>query len=293
LAAEAVFIGVTWLMLDINTSAWIHNLTARLVPISRQAAASGDWSRADEILDSKNTALRESYAQRLSKLSLRFPNNEGEVYIVVVDHGHSYELYPSDSSPEDVGMAPSWELEAYSTGKSTYTPEPFSDNGGTYVGAFTPIVHEGRVVGLMAAELDSATLSQFQEIVRRAFLLSILPAVLASLVISYVLACMFVDPMDVFRAVEESAKGQRSQQSGSVDHWDTLTSREKELAELVRQGLTNPQIADKLSLSVDTVKTHLKNIHTKTGLGKLQLAVAAQARREMSAPEGDHTAGPS
>lgn len=282
LAAEAVTIAVAWFMLGINTTAWIDDQTARLVPISQQAASSFDWSRLDEILADKNAALRETYSRQLAKLSRPF-GMESEVYAVVTGHGHSYEIYGSDPSLTDVGQTPPWEREAYSTGKTTHTPGPYSDSGGTYVAAFTPVERNGRVVGLLAAETDSTTLAGLQGVVHRAFLWSILPAILASLVISYVLACMFVDPMDVFRAVGESVQGQRSQRADIPDLWDSLTPREKEVAELVRQGLMYQQIADRISVTLDTVKTHMKNINKKTGFSKVDLAVAAQARREISA----------
>jgi DNA-binding CsgD family transcriptional regulator len=281
-AAEAVAIGVAWLMLDRNISAWIQGQTARLIPISQQAASSADWSRLGEVLDAKNTSLRESYSRRLEKLSRPFFGNEGEVYVVVVDHGHSFEIYPSDPALEEVGKTPPWELEAYSTRRTTYTAVPYSDQGGTYLAAFTPILHNGRVVGLVAAELDSATLAEFQGIVRQAFWFSLLPAMIVSIIVSYALAYWFVDPIEVFRAVEETIQERRSQPSGLPDLWDCLTAREKAIAELARQGLTNPEIANKESISLDTVKTHFKNIRAKTGLKKSQLAVQAQALRDIS-----------
>lgn len=45
-----------------------------------------------------------------------------------------------------------------------------------------------------------------------------------------------------------------------------LTLREVEIIRLIRAGCTTEQIADKLHIAVDTVKTHRKNIHTKLGL---------------------------
>jgi DNA-binding NarL/FixJ family response regulator len=45
-----------------------------------------------------------------------------------------------------------------------------------------------------------------------------------------------------------------------------VTAREREILELVSEGHTNAYIAAKLGLSELTVKTHLHNIYTKTGL---------------------------
>lgn len=48
-----------------------------------------------------------------------------------------------------------------------------------------------------------------------------------------------------------------------------LTFREVEIVRLIREGLSNEQIADRLTLSVETVKTHRKNIHFKLGINKV------------------------
>ncbi len=42
-----------------------------------------------------------------------------------------------------------------------------------------------------------------------------------------------------------------------------LTKREKEILTHIAEGLTNGQIAEKLFISVDTVDSHRKNLHTK------------------------------
>ena len=46
----------------------------------------------------------------------------------------------------------------------------------------------------------------------------------------------------------------------------TLTPREREVAELVAQGLSNREVADRLVLSERTVESHVRNMLTKTGL---------------------------
>ena len=48
--------------------------------------------------------------------------------------------------------------------------------------------------------------------------------------------------------------------------WASLTPTELAVVEQVRLGLTNPQIAERLLMSRDTVKTHLSHIYTKLGV---------------------------
>ncbi len=45
-----------------------------------------------------------------------------------------------------------------------------------------------------------------------------------------------------------------------------LTRRETDIAQLVTVGLTNPEVADKLCISVRTVQNHLRSIYEKTGV---------------------------
>jgi DNA-binding CsgD family transcriptional regulator len=45
-----------------------------------------------------------------------------------------------------------------------------------------------------------------------------------------------------------------------------LTDREREVAGLLRKGLTRRQIGEQLHLAPETVKTHLRNIRRKLGL---------------------------
>lgn len=48
-----------------------------------------------------------------------------------------------------------------------------------------------------------------------------------------------------------------------------LTFREVEVIRLIKEGLSNEQIAGRIHLSVETVKTHRKNIHFKLGISKV------------------------
>ncbi len=63
-----------------------------------------------------------------------------------------------------------------------------------------------------------------------------------------------------------------------------LTTREEEVLRLIAIGLTNPQIAERLSLSQSTVKTHVAEIKRKLGLATRADVISAYYR----ATGGDH-----
>ena len=60
---------------------------------------------------------------------------------------------------------------------------------------------------------------------------------------------------------------------------DTLSEREIATLRLVAEGKANKQIARELSLSEDTVKTHLKNVFTKLDVDDRTHAVTVAVRR--------------
>lgn len=49
----------------------------------------------------------------------------------------------------------------------------------------------------------------------------------------------------------------------SLQNWQQLTPRERELTALIWLGLSNPQISQQLSISQNTVKAHIRNILAK------------------------------
>jgi DNA-binding NarL/FixJ family response regulator len=57
-----------------------------------------------------------------------------------------------------------------------------------------------------------------------------------------------------------------------------LTSRERDVLDLIAAGLGTKQIAGRLSLSVHTIKTHVESIFLKLGVRSRAEAVAIGAR---------------
>ena len=62
---------------------------------------------------------------------------------------------------------------------------------------------------------------------------------------------------------------------------DDLTSRELEVLRLIREGYTNKQIADQLSISENTVNFHIKNLMEKLRANDRTHAVTIALRRGM------------
>ena len=57
--------------------------------------------------------------------------------------------------------------------------------------------------------------------------------------------------------------------------YEELTDREREIASLLVEGLSNKQIADKLFISEGTVKNYISSIYDKTGIhDRVKLVVA-------------------
>jgi len=59
---------------------------------------------------------------------------------------------------------------------------------------------------------------------------------------------------------------QRTRNSDSLDLYDTLTNREREVLQLGAEGHTNAEIAGRLFISPRTVETHRANVMHKLGL---------------------------
>ena len=60
-----------------------------------------------------------------------------------------------------------------------------------------------------------------------------------------------------------------------------LTPREREVLALMVEGLNNPQIGDRLYISVTTVRTHVSNILSKLGVSNRAEAIALAVRSKL------------
>ena len=66
-----------------------------------------------------------------------------------------------------------------------------------------------------------------------------------------------------------------------------MTRRETEVAALVAQGLSNPEIAARLVISVRTAQGHVENILRKLGFTSRSMIAAWAAQREAAHPRSE------
>jgi len=87
---------------------------------------------------------------------------------------------------------------------------------------------------------------------------------------------MVFDPQVVVALAEELSRAKEREQKG-----DILTSREIEVLQLLAFGHSNKDIAERLEISAETVKTHLEHIFRKLGTSDRTAAVAEALRRRV------------
>jgi NarL family two-component system response regulator LiaR len=82
----------------------------------------------------------------------------------------------------------------------------------------------------------------------------------------------------LFTQIIESALGSGK---GIPDNSIQLTHREREIIDLISEGLSNKEIAERLHIATFTVKSHIHNIPEKLALNT-RLKIAAYVRNEGS-----------
>jgi len=70
-------------------------------------------------------------------------------------------------------------------------------------------------------------------------------------------------------SISYGTRGSHAQQSFA----DPLSEREIEVLQLIADGLTNQEVADRLYISLNTIKTHTRNIYEKLGVNNRTQAV--------------------
>jgi len=84
------------------------------------------------------------------------------------------------------------------------------------------------------------------------------------------------------RARRELAASGETARQRTVEARDTLTPQEAQIARLARDGMSNPEIAAQLFLSVHTVEWHLRKVFTKLAISsrrQLQRVLTDQIER--------------
>jgi DNA-binding NarL/FixJ family response regulator len=84
------------------------------------------------------------------------------------------------------------------------------------------------------------------------------------------------------RVLPRSAAAAGGVESLGIEGSDLLTPREAEVLELLQEGATNAQIAHHLSIGIETVRTHARNIYRKLGIASRR-ELARLARHEPTA----------
>lgn len=79
-------------------------------------------------------------------------------------------------------------------------------------------------------------------------------------------------------AYAQRGRGQRGRPSSG---WQSLTPTEVEVVRHVADGCSNAEIAERLFVSPNTVKTHLAHVYTKLGLSSRSELAGAAARRDL------------
>jgi DNA-binding CsgD family transcriptional regulator len=82
-----------------------------------------------------------------------------------------------------------------------------------------------------------------------------------------------------WREAADYARRARGERKRPHHGWASLTPMELQVVAHVADGLTNPQIAERLFISRATVKTHLEHIFVKLGVRRRSELAAATARR--------------
>ena len=84
--------------------------------------------------------------------------------------------------------------------------------------------------------------------------------------------------------VEEIRRLLEKPSTKAADRYDTLSAREREVLQLIAEGYTSPDIAEKIFISPRTADTHRSNIIAKLGLGSVSDLIRFAVERGLIPP---------
>lgn len=138
------------------------------------------------------------------------------------------------------------------------------------------------VVMLTAFDTDSAVLESLRGGAAGFLLKSCSPATLQNAVRAAAHDQPVISPQSLDRLVRLAHTAESPRMMSPRDHPElaTLSSREREIADLIAQGLGNQEIAALLFVTLATVKTHVARLMAKLGVdNRVQVAIAVLEER--------------
>jgi two-component system, NarL family, response regulator NreC len=88
-----------------------------------------------------------------------------------------------------------------------------------------------------------------------------------------------IDPEISKMLIEDYVREIRTR--GAEDSYDLLTSREREILQLLAERKSNKEIASALNLSPYTIETHRRNLHEKLNLPSLADLILYAVRKRL------------
>lgn len=105
----------------------------------------------------------------------------------------------------------------------------------------------------------------------------------AAVVLKSVSGSYLVDQLERIVAGERIGIADESRSNGR-SHGESLSLREQEVLALLALGLSNPEIAEELFLSVDTIKTYVRRVFAKLGVNNRTNAALLAANYDLAPP---------
>ncbi|MFE1795982.1 response regulator [Streptomyces sp. NPDC059517] len=100
-----------------------------------------------------------------------------------------------------------------------------------------------------------------------------------------------LSPLVTRRIIEGHLNGRQRPSGQELARLEHLTERERDVLGLIGEGLSNAEIAERLVVSLHTVKTHVSRVLTKTGC-RSRAQAAVLARNALSSPAPEDAATP-